>query len=42
LNCDYAVPKDASDVLDVDAAERRIQFHLGWLVEFISWQVFML
>lgn len=30
LNSDWASPKNASDVVDVSAAERRVQFHLGW------------
>lgn len=30
LNCDAAVPKDPSNTLDVEAADRRLQFYLGW------------
>jgi len=30
LNVDFAVPKDPGNVLDVESADRRIQFHLGW------------
>nr|ATP16791.1 multidomain GH1 [Lyrodus pedicellatus] len=30
LNSDWASPKNASDVKDWAAAERRVQFHLGW------------
>jgi len=30
LNSDWAWPKNESDVKDWAAAERRVQFHLGW------------
>ena len=30
LNCDWAIPLDPSNVMDVEAADRRVQFHLGW------------
>ncbi|XP_052799780.1 lactase/phlorizin hydrolase-like isoform X2 [Mya arenaria] len=30
LNCDFAVPKDPKNPLDIEAVERRLQFHLGW------------
>lgn len=30
LNGDFFEPWDSEDVLDVQAAERRMQFHIGW------------
>ncbi|XP_052245872.1 lactase/phlorizin hydrolase-like isoform X2 [Dreissena polymorpha] len=30
LNCDFAVPKDPTNILDLEAVDRRLEFHLGW------------
>lgn len=32
LNSEWATPKDSTNVLDVEAADRRLQFLLGWSV----------